>query len=420
LCYDDLLAQRVPPFVVARARSMATDQEGALVSAAGSGRTDHPGQFAFRLLAGSRQGPRLGELRLGDLTIPTPVFMPVGTRAAVKTIDTCDLEEIGARLILANTYHLHLRPGAELIRRRGGLHRFMGWEGGILTDSGGFQVHSLADLRRIFPDGVEFRSHLDGSTHLFTPEKVMDIQTALGSDIQMVLDVCTPYPAERTQAAEEMEHTLRWAERAHRERELLRERGGRIGALFGIVQGGLYPELRRQCADALASLDFDGYALGGLSVGEPSEARMAVMEAALPALPAELPRYLMGVGTPADILDAVGRGVDMFDCVLPTRNARKGTVFTWDGKLIVKNRTYAEDDRPLDSQCGCAACRRHTRAYLRHLFQVGEHLAGRLATIHSLAFYQQLMEGVRTAIAAGRFGAFAEATLERLGGANNG
>jgi queuine tRNA-ribosyltransferase len=390
------------------------------VSSSGNGRTDHPGEFGFTLIEGRRQGPRLGELRIGDLTVPTPVFMPVGTRAAVKTIDSRDLEELGARLILANTYHLHLRPGAELIGRRGGLHRFMAWEGGILTDSGGFQVHSLADLRRILPDGVEFRSHLDGSTHFFTPEKVIDIQTALGSDIHMVLDVCTPYPAERGQAAEEMEHTLRWAERSRRQRALLREAGRPVGALFGIVQGGLYPELRQRCADALASLDFDGYALGGLSVGEPPGARGAVMEASLSALPAELPRYLMGVGTPADILEAVGRGVDMFDCVLPTRNARKGTVFTWDGKLIVKNRTFAEDDRPLDPRCGCAACRRHSRAYLRHLFQVGEHLAGRLATIHSLAFYQQLMEGVRAAIAAGRFADFAAATLERLRGANDG
>ncbi|MFC1572451.1 tRNA guanosine(34) transglycosylase Tgt [Candidatus Eisenbacteria bacterium] len=369
----------------------------------------------FELLHGGRRGPRLGRLQIGAIEVPTPAFMPVGTRASVKTLGCEDLEEIGAKLILANTYHLHLRPGADLIQRRGGLHRFMSWEGGILTDSGGFQVHSLAGLRRILPEGVEFRSHLDGSRHLFTPERTVEIQAALGSDIHMVLDVCTTYPAEERQAAAEMETTLRWAERSKRQREQMLSSGAPVGALFGIVQGGLYPRLRQRCARELASLGFDGYALGGLSVGEPASQRPAVMDATLETLPAEDPRYLMGVGTPADILDAVGRGVDLFDCVLPSRNARKGTVFTWDGKMVVKNRVYAEDDTPIDAECGCCACRRYSRAYLRHLFQVGEYLGGRLATIHSLAFYQQLMERIRQAIAEEQFSSFAAATLSRMG-----
>ncbi|MCK4304269.1 MAG: tRNA guanosine(34) transglycosylase Tgt [Candidatus Eisenbacteria sp.] len=373
-----------------------------------------PREISFCLLKGGRRGPRLGMLRIGETEIPTPAFMPVGTRASVKTLGSEDLEEIGARLILANTYHLHLRPGADLIQRRGGLHRFMSWRGGILTDSGGFQVHSLADLRRILPDGVEFKSHLDGSSHFFTPEKVVDIQCALGSDIRMVLDVCTTYPADEQRAASDMETTLRWAERslAHWTGAGCRER--REGALFGIVQGGIYPALRRRCARELARLGFDGYALGGLAVGEPAQARSPAMDASLDELPTESPRYLMGVGTPADIIDAVGRGVDLFDCVLPSRNARKGTVFTWNGKMIIKNRAFAEDDSPIDPACGCAACRRYSRAYIRHLFQVGEYLAGRLATIHSLAFYQQLTERIRQAIAADRFEAFAAETLERV------
>ncbi len=381
-------------------------------SASGTARTRG---VSFSLQRGGVRGPRLGSLRIGDTVVPTPAFMPVGTRATVKTLGSEDLELIGARLILANTYHLHLRPGADLIQRRGGLHRFMDWPSGILTDSGGFQVHSLSDLRRIDSDGVEFRSHLDGSRHYFTPERVVEIQAALGSDIQMVLDVCTTYPAEEAQVVAEMETTLRWAERAlshHRQR---RAAGDPQSALFGIVQGGVAVPLRQRCARALAALGFDGYALGGLSVGEPPEMRPPVLDASLELLPAELPRYLMGVGTPADIVDAVGRGVDLFDCVLPTRNARKGTLFTWDGKMVVKNRQYAEDDGAIDPDCPCPVCRRYSRAYLRHLFNVGEMLAGRLATIHSLVFYQQLMERLRQAIAEDRFAAFAAEMLERWG-----
>ena len=377
---------------------------------------ENPG-FGFELLRGDRTGPRLGRLRIGTTRVPTPAFMPVGTRAAVKTLDSRDLERLGARLILANTYHLYLRPGSDRIARLGGLHRFMDWRGAILTDSGGFQVFSLANLRRIRPAGVEFRSHLDGSRHFLTPERVMEIQAQLGSDIRMVLDVCTPYPAERQQVAEEMALTLRWAEQSRdwwRRDAQVRERQG---ALFGIVQGGVFPDLRTSCARALVSLGFDGYALGGLSVGEPADAGLPAIAAAVAELPPGAPRYLMGVGTPQDILAAVARGIDMFDCVLPTRNARKGTVFTWNGKLVVKNRGFAEDVAPLDEECDCATCQHYSRAYLRHLFGVGEMLAGRLATIHSLAFYQQLMERIRTAIAADRFAEFADETRRRLEGA---
>lgn len=394
----------------------------------------------FDLLRGSGRGPRLGRLRIRGLEIPTPAFMPVGTRASVKTLGSEDLEALGARLILANTYHLYLRPGAELIARLGGLHRFMAWNGGILTDSGGFQAFSLARLRSIREEGIEFRSHLDGSRHLLTPEGVLDIQARLDSDIRMVLDVCTPQPADRARTAEELALTLRWAARSReawdralsaapdeeaagiRDEEGLRAGGRRAGgdgdrapaALFGIVQGGTFPDLRRESAERLVDLGFDGYALGGFSVGERAEERVPGMEAALAALPAGRPRYLMGVGTPLEILDAVARGVDLFDCVLPTRNARKGTLFTWRGKLIVKNRACADDGGPIDPRCDCPACRRYSRAYLRHLFQVGEQLAGRLATIHSLAFYQQWMAGIREAIAADRFADFAREARARM------
>jgi len=371
---------------------------------------------AFKLLQGGSRGPRRGRLGIGSLEIPTPVFMPVGTRASVKTLGSEDLEEIGARLILGNTYHLHLRPGADLIRRRGGLRRFMSWSGGILTDSGGFQVHSLAALRKIRPEGIEFRSHLDGSSHFFTPEGVLDIQADLGSDISMVLDVCTTPPTEERRAREDMELTVGWAERSISRRRQMEHEGTWAGALFGIVQGSTFPHLRSRCARALAGLGFDGYALGGFSVGESAEARYPAMDAALGALPKASPRYLMGMGTPADILDAVGRGVDMFDCVLPTRNARKGTVYTWGGKLVVKKRIYAEDDSPLDPECRCPTCRRYSRAYLRHLFRVHEMLAGRLATIHTLAFYLELMGEIRRAVDEGRFAEFAARTRERFAG----
>ena len=372
----------------------------------------------FELHSGGAQGPRLGRLRIGRLAVPTPAFMPVGTRAAVKTLEAETLERIGARLILANTYHLFLRPGPERIARLGGLHRFMSWRGGILTDSGGFQVYSLAELRRVLPDGIEFRSHLDGTRHFLTPERVLEIQAHLGSDIRMVLDVCTPQPSERERTARDMDLTLRWADRsraAWEARGRTPEGGPDAGgALFGIVQGGVFPDLRRDCARRLVGLGFAGYALGGFAVGEPVEQRMQALEAALAELPAGAPRYLMGVGTPLDILAAVERGVDLFDCVLPTRNARKATVFTWNGRMILKNSAYAEDRDPIDPGCDCPVCRRYSRAYLRHLFQVGEQTAGRLATIHSLAFYAQWMAGIREAIAAGRFAAFAAVARARM------
>ena len=372
-------------------------------------------QIRFTLLQGGTREPRLGCLQIGELQVPTPAFMPVGTRATVKTLDAQDVEEIGSRLILANTYHLHLRPGAALIRGRGGLHRFMGWRGGILTDSGGFQVHSLARLCRIQADGVEFRSHLDGSSHFFTPARVLEIQQDLGSDIRMVLDVCTPYPAEESRVVSEMETTLRWAEQAIEQRARMRAAGAWHGALFGIVQGGVHEALRARCARELALLPFEGYALGGFSVGEPLNANGPAMDAALAQLPPERPRYLMGVGSPVEMIDAIARGVDLFDCVLPTRNARKGTVFTREGKLVVKNAVYAEDDRPIDEQCSCRACQRYSRAYIRHLFQVGEQLAGRLATIHSLAFMEDLMRRAREAIAQGAFSTWAEEIRRRHG-----
>jgi queuine tRNA-ribosyltransferase len=372
---------------------------------------DH--RIRFERLRGGPGGPRLGRLALGDLVVPTPAFMPVGTRAAVKTLAAEDLEAIGARLILANTYHLLLRPGPERIARLGGLHRFMRWRGGILTDSGGFQVFSLARLRRIREDGIKFRSHLDGAPLFLTPESVLEVQGQLGSDIRMALDVCTPYPADHEAARGDLERTLRWAERSRAWWDARPEGERRGAALFGIVQGGVHPDLREAGARRLVALGFDGYALGGFSVGEPAAERPAALEAALGPLPDDRPRYMMGVGTPQEILDAVGRGVDLFDCVLPTRNARKGTLFTWQGRMIVKNRGYAEDERPVDPDCGCPTCRRYSRAYLRHLFQVGEQLAGRLATIHSLAFYQQLMARAREAIAAGRWEAFLAETKAR-------
>ncbi len=340
--------------------------------------------------------------------------MPVGTRATVKTLAADDLEAIGARLILANTYHLYLRPGAERIERLGGIHRFMGWHGGVLTDSGGFQAFSLAELRTVHPDGIEFRSHLDGSRHFLSPERVLEIQSLLGSDVRMVLDVCTPYPAKREEVERDLALTLKWAERSRDQRPLFAG-GPRPGAaLFGIVQGGIHPDLRESAARRLVALGFDGYALGGFAVGEPVPERWPAMEAALSVLPADCPRYLMGVGTPQEILEAVGRGVDLFDCVLPTRNARKGTLFTWNGRMVVKNRVYAEDEQPVDPTCRCATCRRYSRAYLRHLFRTGELLAGRLATLHSLAFYAQLMEGIRESIATGTWEDFTRRTRARL------
>ncbi len=345
-------------------------------------------------------------------TVHTPVFMPVGTQASVKTLRQSDLRELGAEIILGNTYHLYLRPGHGLIRELGGLHRFMSWDRLILTDSGGFQVWSLADLNRIGPEGVRFQSHLDGSYHQFSPELSMEVQLSLGSDIVMVLDQCLTWPAERADAVEAVDRTLDWARRSRNAFDRLPPVEGADPSLFGIVQGGVFPDLRARCLAGLRELGFDGYAIGGLSVGEPKSAMWDMVEAGMPDMPPDRPRYLMGVGTPEDLVDGVRRGVDMFDCVMPTRNARKGTVFTSGGRLVVKNAVYARDPRPLDPDCSCYTCRHYSRAYIRHLFQSGEVLAQELATLHSVHFYLGTMRRMRQAILDGRFEPWARDFLD--------
>ncbi len=345
---------------------------------------------------------RDGQARTGRLDLPhgsvdTPVFMPVGTQATVKALSSEDLEALDARIILANTYHLYLRPGHELIAEAGGLHGFMSWERPILTDSGGFQVFSLSELREITEEGVWFRSHLDGSRHLFTPEKVMEIEQALGADIAMAFDECPPYPAEYAYVKESLERTTRWAERckkAHTRKDQ---------ALFGIVQGGMFPDLRTQSVREIVSLDFPGYAIGGLSVGEPKELMYEMLQHTTPQLPDDRPRYLMGVGSPDAIFHAVAVGIDMFDCVLPTRAARHGSVFTSDGEITVRNAVYARDFRPLDPECTCPVCKRYTRAYIRHLVRAKEILAYHLCTLHNVHFMLRMMERIREAIAGGYF-----------------
>lgn len=333
--------------------------------------------------------------------IETPVFMPVGTQGTVKTLSPHELDGIGAQVILANTYHLYLRPGHQLVRELGGLHRFMSWPKPILTDSGGFQVFSLSDLRVVRKEGVVFRSHLDGSEHFLSPELAIEIQRALDSDIVMVLDQCVGYPVDLPLARQSMENTLEWARRCKVSWENSDPPGPR--ALFGIVQGSTYEDLRKQCTKALVDIGFDGYALGGLSVGEPKSATFDMTAVSTSELPEQSPRYLMGVGFPRDIIQAVSLGVDMFDCVMPTRNARNGTVFTSRGKLVIKNVEYARDLRPIDEDCDCYTCRNFSRAYLRHLFQAGELLAPRLATLHSLRFFLRMMTEMRRSILQGQF-----------------
>jgi queuine tRNA-ribosyltransferase len=348
----------------------------------------------------SESRARAGTLVLPHATVETPVFMPVGTQATVKAMSPGELKELGFGLILGNTYHLHLRPGDELIARAGGLHKFQGWDGALLTDSGGFQVFSLKGLRRIGADGVEFQSHIDGSRHFFTPESVMRVEENLGADIIMAFDECAPYPSTPEYAREAMERTHRWAERclaAHASAGN-RSAGGWDQALFAIVQGATYRELREESARTLKEMDFPGYAVGGLAVGETKESRNESVDWCTAILPPEKPRYLMGVGTPEDILDAVERGIDMFDCVLPTRNARNGQVFTSEGVLNLRNAQYNEDFGPLDPACDCAVCARHTRAYVRHLFKANEILGPRITTYHNLHFYGALMREIRTAI----------------------
>ena len=351
----------------------------------------------FYLWKHDTDGSRLGELRTPHGAVPTPVFMPVGTRGTVKGLTPEDLQSLGARMVLANTYHLWLRPGAELIKAVGGLHRFMHWDGPLLTDSGGYQVFSLAPTRKITEEGVTFQSHLDGSRHFLTPEGVMQIQEALGADIVMCLDECTPYPASREYVQSSMERTLRWAQRCQ-EAVVSQDQ-----ALFAVVQGGMFPDLRRICAERLVELDFAGYALGGLSVGEPKKAMMEVAAESLPLLPKDKPRYVMGVGTPEDLVELAGLGADMFDCVLPTRNARNGMLFTSNGRIVIKNNQHREEDTPIDEHCTCYTCRHYSRAYLRHLFMAKEILAYRLNTIHNLWYFLELMRQLRRVIAAGTY-----------------
>ena len=333
--------------------------------------------------------------------------MPVGTQGTVKAVPQDTLEALGAEIILGNTYHLYLRPGHETVRRLGGLHRFMSWQRAMLTDSGGFQVFSLSSLRKVTDDGVRFRSHLDGGSHFFTPEHSMDVQIALGADIVMAFDECTEYPADRSRAEESLRLTMAWARRslnhfsAHREKvPWYNEFGGHTQSLFGIVQGGMHTDLRRECATRLVDMDFDGYAIGGLSVGEPRELTLEMIAEVLPLLPKDKPRYVMGVGYPDEIEMYARMGVDMMDCVLPTRAARHALLFTSEGRLNIKNKQYAEDENPPDPNCNCMVCRRYSRAYLRHLIQAGEALSGTLNSIHNLAYYLGIMKRVRDELGA--------------------
>jgi len=345
-------------------------------------------------------GPRLGEISMARGLVATPAFMPVGTLGTVKTLTPEELQDLGAGIILGNIYHLYLRPGIEVITALGGLHRFMHWDGPILTDSGGYQILSLAPFRTLKEAGVTFRSHLDGSLHFLDPEKVVAMQEAIGVDIMICLDECPGYPAKEEEVRKAAALTLRWAQRS------LAARSREGPALFAVVQGGMMPELRREQAQAFRELDFDGYALGGLSVGEDKELTWEMVAAVTPELPVDKPRYLMGMGTPEDLVEGVARGVDMFDCVLPTRNARNGMAFTTAGRVVIKNAAYTQDPRPLDEACGCYTCRHYSRAYLRHLFVSREILAYRLFTLHNLYYYFHLMARMRQAVATGAFAAF--------------
>ncbi len=375
--------------------------------------------MSFRFTLEQTDGPaRLGKFQTPHGRVQTPAFMPGGTQGAVKATRHADLEALDAQIILGNTYHLFLRPGDELIARRGGLHRFIGWTRPILTDSGGFQVFSLAERRVISEEGAQFRSHLDGSLHMLSPERAVDIQARLGSDIAMVFDECLAYPAERDAVAVSMERSVRWARRCRQ--RLLHLRGGETDgvtatnpgqAQFGIVQGGVFQDLRDASAAATVEVGFEGYAIGGLSVGEPTDLMYSVVADTARTLPADRPRYLMGTGTPEDLVECVARGIDMFDCVMPTRNARNGQLFTSGGRINIKNARYAEDDRPLDEACGCYTCRTHSRAYLRHLYMAGEMTSGALNTLHNLSFYLDTMRKIRDAISLRTFEKFRQEFL---------
>ncbi len=355
-------------------------------------------------------GARLGIVHTPHGSFETPVFMPVGTLATVKTMSPEELKEMGAGIILSNTYHLWLRPGNEIVKEAGGLHKFMNWDRAILTDSGGFQVFSLSDMRTIEEEGVHFRNHLNGDKLFLSPEKAMQIQNDLGSDIMMAFDECPPYPAEYDYMKKSVERTSRWAERCLKAHKRPSEQG-----LFGIIQGGEYEELRKQSAKDLVSLDFPGYAVGGLSVGEPKDVMNRVLEFTTPLMPAHKPRYLMGVGSPDSLIDGAIRGIDMFDCVLPTRIARNGTLMTSEGRLVVKNAKYARDFGPLDENCDCYTCRNYSRAYIRHLIKCDETLGLRLTSYHNLYFLVNLMKNVRQAIREDRLGDFRDEFFEKYG-----
>ncbi len=379
-------------------------------------------QVTFELLAECPETrARAGILHTAHGDIPTPVFMPVGTQGTVKGLTQRDLrEDLQAPIILGNTYHLYLRPGHELIRRLGGLHQFMAWPGAILTDSGGFQVFSLSGLRRITEAGVVFQSHLNGDTHKFTPASTVDVQMALGSDVMMVLDECPPYPVSHEAAKASMNRTIRWAGEAFAHYRQRMETWPERQALFPIVQGSMFPDLRRECTERLMELDADGYALGGLSVGEPRPLSLEMVEASEPLLPKDRPRYAMGVGMPDELPEYVARGIDMMDCVLPTRNARNGSLFTSEGRVSIKHARYKEDAGPLDPNCSCYTCRTHSRAYLRHLFQAGEMLFGSLATRHNIRRYLDIMGEIRQSILLGRFPGYLKAVRERSERLNEG
>ena len=364
--------------------------------------------FGFELLA-IDGAARRGRMRTAHGVVDTPAFMPVATVGSVKSLSPADVRAAGAQIVLANTYHLFLRPGHELVREMGGLHRFMGWDGPILTDSGGFQVWSLAALRRLGEEGVEFRSHVDGSRRLLTPELSVEIQHALGVDVIHPLDECLGHPATEAETERSLALTQRWLVRS----AAAHARGDGAAALFGIVQGGVFPSLRRRAVEDAAALDLAGYAIGGLAVGEPKPVLREVTALTAALLPKERPRYLMGVGKPPDLVDAISRGVDCFDCVLPTRNARNGQIFTADGPLAIRNARFARDAAPLEAECPCEACRGFSRAYLRHLFMAHELLALRLLSLHNVTFYQRLMAAMRDAIAETRFEAFRARFLDR-------
>jgi queuine tRNA-ribosyltransferase len=376
-------------------------------------------EFRFEVLKTDPSGARLGRLTTPHGTVDTPAFMPVGTAATVKGLTQQTLEQMGVSILLANTYHLYLRPGHELIARMGGLHKFMSWPGSILTDSGGYQVFSLAKLRKVSDEGVRFRSHLDGSEHMLTPEKSIEVQQALGSDIAMVLDECIEYPAERARAEEALARTTEWARRCRDYARAHISASNPGQQFFGIVQGGTFADLRRSSARQLIDLDFPGYAVGGLAVGEPQQMSCEMAAEVTALLPPERPRYVMGVGLPEQLPDFVRCGVDMMDCVLPTRNARNGCLFTSSGRVAIRNACYADDARPLDEACSCAVCARYSRAYLRHLFMAGEMLGPILGSHHNVHFFLDIMGQIRNAIAFGNLAGFSSELQSRLGASHS-